>query len=47
MTNTYRATIKVGSGLTPVSIQADSLSHARVLLESMYGRGNVINLHQG
>ena len=44
--NSYQATIKVGSGLTKVTVQADNLSHARVLLERQYGSGNVINLHQ-
>ena len=44
--NTYQATIKVGSGLTKVTVQADNLSHARVLLERQYGSSNVMNVHQ-
>lgn len=44
--NSYQATIKVGSGLTKVTVQADSLSHARVLLERQYGSSNVMNVHQ-
>lgn len=44
--NTYQATIKVGSGLQKVTVQASSLNHARQLLEMQYGRSNVMNLHQ-
>lgn len=44
--NNYQATIKVGSGYSTVSIMANSLSHARVLLERQYGSSNVMNLHQ-
>jgi hypothetical protein len=46
MTNNYQATIRVGSGQTTVIIQANSLVHARQLLEMQYGQSNVFNLHQ-
>lgn len=47
MQNTYHATIKVGSsGLEQVTIEARDLYHARIMLETKYGRGNVMNLHQ-
>jgi hypothetical protein len=47
MQNTYAADIKVGSsGIDRVTIQAKDLYHARIMLESQYGRGNVMNLHQ-
>jgi hypothetical protein len=46
MSNNYQATIRVGSGQTTVTIQANSLVHARQLLEMQYGTGMVFNLHQ-
>lgn len=46
MQNTYSAVIKVGSGHQKVTIQAKDLYTAKIMLESMYGRGNVMNVHQ-
>lgn len=47
MQNTYAATIKVGtSGLEKVTIKASNGSHAKQMLESQYGHGNVMNVHQ-
>lgn len=47
MQNTYHATIKVGSsGLEQVTQEAKDLYHAKLMLESKYGKGNVMNVHQ-
>ena len=47
MQNTYHATIKVGSsGYEQVTVDAKDLYHARIMLESKYGKGNVMNVHQ-
>lgn len=46
MQNTYHATIKVGSGYEQVTQDAKDLYHARIMLESKYGKGNVMNVHQ-
>lgn len=46
MQNTYSAVIKVGSGFEKVTIQAKDNYTARKMLESMYGQGNVMNVHQ-
>lgn len=46
MNNTYSAVIKVGSGQQKVTIQAKDLYTAKSMLNSMYGIGNVINVHQ-
>lgn len=46
MQNTYSAVIKVGSGQQKVEIQAKDLYTAKRMLESMYGQGNVMNVHQ-
>ena len=44
--NTYEATIKVGSGYVKQTIQSDNDSHAKQLFEQLYGKGNVMNVHQ-
>lgn len=47
MNNTYEATIKIGSsGLQKVTIQAKDLYTAKIMLESQYGQGRVMNVHQ-
>jgi hypothetical protein len=44
--NTYRAQIKVGSGLQYVEQEATNWSHAKQLLEMKYGKENVQNVTQ-
>lgn len=45
--NTYEATIKIGSsGLEKVTVQASSWNHACQILHRLYGRENVMNVHQ-
>ena len=45
--NTYVADVRMPEGgVARVTIQANSLSHARQLLELQYGQGRVFNLHQ-
>lgn len=44
--NTYKAQVKIGSGLQWIELTANSLSHARSLFEGLYGKGNVNNVCQ-
>jgi hypothetical protein len=45
--NVYEAIVKLPQGgMAKTMVQANSLNHARQLLELQYGKGRVINLHQ-
>lgn len=44
--NTYQATLKIGSGLQKVELQANSLYHAQQMFYKLYGRENIMNVHQ-
>lgn len=47
MSNTYEATIKIGSsGLQKVRIEAKDWNYAKQMLESQYGKGRVMDVHQ-
>ena len=44
--NTYRATLKIGSGLQKVELQANSLYHAKEMFYKLYGKDKISNVCQ-
>ena len=47
MKNTYEATITLPrGGYEKVCVEATSWNHARQMLELLYGKGRVMNVHQ-
>lgn len=43
---TFQATLKVGTGLQKVTIEANNYNHAREMLYRLYGKQNVMNVSQ-
>jgi hypothetical protein len=42
--STYKALLKIGSGLQQIEIQANSLYHAKEMFYKLYGKANVQNV---
>ena len=42
--STYKALLKIGSGLQQIEIQANSLYHAKEKFYKLYGKANVQNV---
>jgi hypothetical protein len=41
VTKTWKAKIKIGSGIQEVTVQADSFFKAKEMLEAQYGKGSI------
>lgn len=41
---TFRARVRVGGVVSQVTIQAQSITHAKKLLEAQYGKGTVFGV---